>query len=157
MHFDKEVLIMAHLRKNARQRLTQISRKTGIPVSTIFDAIKATTLVKKYTALLDFPKLGFTTKAMMLIKANKDSKEALREHLVKHANINSIYRINNGYDFLIEGIFKNMVELEEFVEKLEERFGIKTKELHYILEDIKREEFLADPQMLNPEISVIKQ
>ena len=144
----KELVLMAHIRKNSRVRLTQISKQTGIPVSTLFDMLKSTPLVAKFSALLDFPQLGFNTKAMLLLKAGKDSKDVLKAHLMKHQGINSMYRVNNGYDFLVEVVFRNMVELEEFIEKLENEYGIKTKEVHYLLEDLRREDFLADPQLV---------
>ena len=40
---------------------------------------------------------------------------------------------------------KTLVPVEEFCEKLEAEYGVKNKELHFIIEDLKREDFLGDP------------
>ncbi|MBI4439643.1 hypothetical protein HY638_01615, partial [Candidatus Woesearchaeota archaeon] len=37
--------------------------------------------------------------------------------------------------------------LEEFLEKLSVQFRVKRKEVYHIIDDIKREEFLSDPQL----------
>ena len=33
----KDLLLISHLRQNARETMTNVSRSTGIPISTIFD------------------------------------------------------------------------------------------------------------------------
>jgi hypothetical protein len=50
---------------------------------------------------------------------------------------------------MIEGIFKHIKDLEDFMEILEEKFPIKSKQVFYIIDDIKREEFMADPLFLS--------
>ncbi|MGM5485512.1 MAG: Lrp/AsnC family transcriptional regulator [Nanobdellota archaeon] len=143
---------MSMLRRNARESLTNMSRKSNIPISTIYDKIKNDKhrMIKKHTVLVDFSKLGFNTRASISLKVRKNKKRELGDYLSKHPNINNIFRINNGYDFWIECIFKDMKELEEFTEYLEERFGVK-KEIYYIIDEVKRESFMSDPQTLGLE------
>ncbi len=144
---QKEILLMSYLRQNARETLTKLSRKTSVPISTIYDKLKMyeNDIIKKHTSLLDFNKLGYTTRATIMLKAKKDCKKELKEFLLNNRNINSVFKINNGYDYLVEGIFKQIKELEDFIEKIEDKFKIKNKQVHYIIEDIKREGFMADP------------
>ena len=47
----------------------------------------------------------------------------------------------------MECIFKDMHSLEDFVEKIESEFHVRQKEIHYVLDELKREEFLAQPEM----------
>ncbi|MFW6383289.1 MAG: Lrp/AsnC family transcriptional regulator [Nanoarchaeota archaeon] len=143
-----DLLLIASLRKNARETLTNMSKRVGMPVSTIFDKLKVFkgNEIKKHTSLIDFSKLGFGTRAVMILKARKNEREKLKGFLEKSHHINSISRINNGYDFIVDVIFKNLKELEEFGEKLEEKYKIKSKQNFYIIEDIKREDFLSDPE-----------
>ncbi len=147
----KDWLLITHFRKNARKSLTNISRETKIPVSTIFDKLKKYegNLIKKHTSLLDFGKLGFSIRTNILIKAEKESRIALQEFLIKNHNVNSVYKIDIGFDFLVEGIFKHIKELHEFLEKVEENFKIETKQVYYIVDDLKREAFLSNPQLLD--------
>lgn len=151
---EKEILILGHFRNDARISLTKLSKITKVPVSTIFDKIKEykrTNLIWKYTSLLDFKKLGYEIRTQMLISASKDSRDALQKFLVNHSRVNNVFRINNGFDFLIESIFKNMQELDEFTRELEEFSPLQRKEF-FVMEDIKREEFLG----LNPVYGLIR-
>lgn len=147
---SKDVVIMSHLRQNSREQLTVLARKTGIPVSTIFDRVKlkAAGLIQRHTALIDFAMLGFATRAQVMLKAGKNDKEKLQQHLNKCLNVNNLYKVNNGYDFLVEFVCKDLKEMEEFLDQIDSRFVIKSKEVHYIVEDLRREAFLSDPQTL---------
>lgn len=146
----KDLLIISNLRQDARMNLTKMSRNTRIPISTIFDKIKSYNgnIVRKHVALIDFEKLGYNTRAKIILKVNKEDKVALKNYLMKDFNVNSVYRINNGYDFMIETIFQNIKAMEEFLEKLEERFRIEQKEYFYIIDDLKRESFLSNAKEL---------
>ncbi|MEK6874792.1 MAG: Lrp/AsnC family transcriptional regulator [Nanoarchaeota archaeon] len=142
----KDTMILCHLRNNARMQLTQMSKKTGIPVSTLYERLLKARFIKKYTIIADFGMLGFATKAYVLISVHKNQKDALRQHLLHHPNINSLWRINNGFDFLFEGIYTNVGEVEHFFDQLETQFSIKQKITHYVIEDIKEQDFMSNPQ-----------
>lgn len=144
---ERDKLIISYLRKDARINLTTMSRKTGIPVSTIFDRIRLheNGVIRKHTALIDFSKLGYTTRVNMMLKAKKEEKEELKNYLAKQDSVNSVYKINNSYDFLVEGIFTDIKEFEEFIERMDQRFSIEAKEIYYIVDEIKKEDFMAEP------------
>jgi DNA-binding Lrp family transcriptional regulator len=149
MFKKKDLMLTAYLRQNSRTSLTILSRKTGVPVSTIFDRLKSNKVILKNTALLDFNKLGYSTRANILLRGRKDRKEKLMEFLVNSFNVNSLYKVNNGYHFMAECIFKDIKELEDFLEVLDERFAVKTKEVHYIIDELKKEAFLSQPELVD--------
>jgi len=146
----KDALILSFLRLDARAPLTRLSRRTGLPVSTIFDRIKSSTgkVIKKHCSLLDFDKIGFSTCAHILLKASKEHKPDLVGFLNKSLFVNSFFKINNGWDFLVECVFRDMRSLEDFVEVLESDFGVVEKEIHYILDEYKRESFMDNPDLV---------
>lgn len=146
---NKELLIMSHFRQNARKNLTKISRETGIPVSTIFDKLRKYngSLIRKHTCLLDFSKLGYDVRVTLMLRIPKERREEVKSFLMARNDINTIYRINNGYDYLVEGIFKGMRDYQQFMERLDD-FKIKSRNEFYVLDEIKREGFLSDPKML---------
>ena len=146
----KDMLILSLLRKNSRESLTRISKLSNIPISTIYDKLKSqqNNIIRKHTCILDFSKIGFNSRASLSIKTRMNKKEELKEYLIKHPNVNTIYKINNGYDFWIECIFKHIKDLEDFIEYLELKYNIK-RQINYIIDDIKREGFMDDPEAIN--------
>jgi len=145
----KDLKIIAHLRQDGRMQLTKMSKKTGIPVSTIFDRIKKeNNAIKKHTCLLDFNKLGYNIRANIALRVNKEDKQNLKEFLVRNNKTNSVYKINNGYDFMLEGIFENIKEMDEFIENIEERFTIEDKKSFFLIEDLKKEGFLSNADLV---------
>jgi Lrp/AsnC family transcriptional regulator, leucine-responsive regulatory protein len=147
----KDLLIISYLRSDARATLTELSKKTSIPISTIFDRMKQhqhDLFIKKHTTLIDFAKLGYNTRANILIKVDIDAREDVRKYLLNNLNVNSVYKVNSAHDFLIDAVFKNIKELEEFQEKMEGKFKIRNKQVYHVVDEIKKEEFMAQPELL---------
>jgi len=146
-----DLLIVSHLRRDARITLTQMSRQTRIPISTIFDKIrdfKETGLIRKNTSLISFDRFGFNTKALIFLSTTREERKQLTEILTMNANVNSLFKVNNGWDFIAEVIFPGFKDIEEFLERIEEKVSLSKKEVLYIIEELKREEFFSNPTRL---------
>ncbi len=150
----KEKVLLSHFRKNARESLTAISRRTRVPVSTIFDKLRQyeRSFVKKHTTLIDFSKLGYLTRANVMLKVAVEHRQVLRDFLLKHENVNSLFKVNNGYDFLAEMVFRHIKDLEDFLEMLEIKYKVQNKTVFYVIEDICREEFMSKPELVQLEV-----
>ena len=146
----KDLQIVCSFRNNARENLTTASRKLRIPVSTIYDRLKKYqgTLIKRHTTLLDFKKLGYSLKVMFAIKTDKDHRDTLLKHLESHHRVNSVYRVSNNSDFMVEVLFKDLRELNQFKEKIED-VGAKDIQEFYVVDDIKRESFLSNQNVVD--------
>lgn len=140
---EKELQIVKYLRINGRETLTRLSKKTGVPISTLFDKLNEyrEKLIVKHTCLIDYPKLGFDLRVQILFKLPKQRHE-FEEFLISNFQVNSVYKINNGYDYLVEAVFRNMKEFTEFLQTFD-RFPIKERKEFYVLQDLKREAFLT--------------
>ncbi len=147
---SKDLLVLAHLRKNGRKTLTDLSKATSIPISTIFERLKVQQeyLIRRFTVLLDFQKLGFYTRAEVMLKVKKNDREPLKSYLLSHRGVNTCYRINNGYDLMVDCVFKNINNLEEFLEYVDEHFSIEKHQVHFIIDSLKEEEFLSSPEYI---------
>jgi DNA-binding Lrp family transcriptional regulator len=148
-HNEKDLLILSQLRRNARMKLTDMSKATKIPVSTLFDRIilyKDRGLVKKYTALVRFEDFGYKARALVIFSAkNREDREKLFELLDKHRNVNCLFKVNNGWDYMAEVVFPGIKEVEDFLDDVEEKVRLKNKKIFYVIDELKKEEFLASP------------
>ena len=138
--------LLSCLRENSRDKLTSISKKTHIPTSTLFDILRAlqSSVITKQTILIDFAKLGFHSRAQIFIKVSPENKDQLTKHLMCNHSINNIYKVNNGWDFIIETVHKNIKELDSFLDSLNTRFKIEQQQIHYLIDDVKREGFMVN-------------
>jgi len=138
----KEIAILKEMRGNARINLVELSNKVGLPVSTVAYKIKKLErgVIKKYVSLMDFSKLGFNIKVICLITPRVEQKSEIISFLLSNKQVNSIYKIDNRYDYLIECIFKTMGDLELFGDQLDN--FVTEKEEHFVVENIKTERFL---------------
>jgi DNA-binding Lrp family transcriptional regulator len=145
-----DLLLLAHLRMNDREHLREIARKTQVPVSTLYDRLQSQidSSIIRHTCLLDFSAVGFAVKAHVLFKINKCDRDSVHKFLMKSFNVNNLFRINNGYDFIAEFVFRSISEMEFFFDSIDQKFSIKSKEVHYIIEDLRREAFLSDPVVI---------
>ncbi|MBT3304075.1 Lrp/AsnC family transcriptional regulator [Candidatus Woesearchaeota archaeon] len=144
MNSKKELVLLSKLRNNSRQRLTTLSKETRIPVSTIFEMLKRTNKIVKNTCLLNFTELGYSIRATITLKVDAQQKNQVSEFLLKIPNLNSLYKINNGYDFMLEVVHKEMRDLELFLELLDSKFIIKEKNVYYVIDELLRESFLVE-------------
>ena len=142
---EKDLKIISSVRKDARMALTEISKSTKIPVSTIFDKLKQheTDTIKKYSAIVDFEKLGYNSKTLMIIRTSYEMRVLLKDYLSTFSNVNNFYIINSGYDFMIETIFRNQKETQDFIDELERNFKISEILQYNIIEEVHREKFLT--------------
>jgi len=150
-HKPSDLLIISHLRQDARMSLTQMSRETRIPVSTIFDKIrgfKETGLIRKNTSIVSFDRFGFNAKALIFLATSREKRGELTEILTKSGNVNSLFKVNNGWDLIAEVIFPGFKEIEDFLEKIEGQVSLNKKQVFYIIEELKREEFFSNPAKL---------
>jgi len=141
----KDMLLLGHLRENSRETLTRMSKKTGVPVSTLYDRLQYHNgkLIQKFTSLLDFKVLGYMIRVHMLIRVSHDSKENLRIFLERAENANSVVALNNDFDFLIDGIFRDMSELEMFKDKLYSNSTVEKFKSFFVVDEVKREAFMS--------------
>lgn len=144
----KEEILLTYLRKDGRMPLTQMSKESGVAISTLHDRLRKTACIMKVTALLNFTRLGYFTKAHIFLKAHKLYRDQLFSYLMEHYHVNNLYKINNGYDFLLECVFKDLRDLEDFLQELDDKFKVTAPIVHYIISDLKREGFYSDTKRL---------
>lgn len=91
---EKDKKILKELQKNCRQSSRQLSKKLGIPATTIHSKIKKFEregIIKKYTAILDPEKIGLPSVAFVLVR-------------VQHIDI-------NGKRMTSQDVVRNIIKL----------------------------------------------
>lgn len=144
---SQDRLLMQHLRRDARQSFPALSARTGIPISTVFDKMRRyeKEYVVKHTSLLNFAKIGYPITATILYAVDNGAKAKLREHLAESRYVNSAYMTTGDHNLIVEAIFRNMNEYEQFRKDISKNFRIRSSKVHFVTEWIRKENFLSSP------------
>src|SRR3989344_4217672 len=125
---DKDAEIAKIIRNNARVKLTEINRKTGIPVDTIKYRLKKMeekAIIKRYRLILDSSKLGYDRYEIFI--RCPDLSEALiakfLEYAKRNAHVEYLGRYVGSWDFTLTVHLKNSADLREFVLDMKKEFG----------------------------------
>jgi len=137
----EDTKLINELRKNGRKGPKEMSESIGTPISTIYEKVQNhLPIIKRYTCLLDYSKLGYSIRATFIFKV-KHREQALL-FLMQNNNVNNLWKINGGYDFLLEGVFKDLLEVEELKDELQNKCKATRMQVHYMVEELKREQFI---------------
>ena len=141
---ENEKMILNELRKNARVSLLEVAKKTNMPVSTVYDKLKGyeKDIIKKHTSLVDFTNLGYYARKIVVLKVSKESRQEIQNFLASHPNVNSLYKINSGYDYLIEIIADNSGKIKDILDELNSQKGILGMSGYDLVDELKREAFV---------------
>ena len=138
---EDEIKILDILRKDGRRKLTDISRETNMPVATVYEKLKKIDqYIIKNTTLLNFSRMNYPLSIIYMIRTDMKRSDIIR-FITNCPNINNAYRSSDGFNYLVEAIFKNMREANEFRENLI-IFGTKSIIEHPVLETLKKEDML---------------
>lgn len=138
---ERELPMIAALRRNSRASLMDISKASGIPVSTVYDKLKRYErgVITKHTSLVDFQKIGYPIRTQILVKIRDEKR--FKEFIENHPYINSVFAIDGAYNYALDCIFKEMQSLYLFHRELE-KCAVEKKDAYFVLKEIKREDFL---------------
>lgn len=147
MNAANEAKALTMLRQNGRAKITDISRATGTPVSSTFEWLKGAGKEKlgRFTCLPNYAALDYNSRAFITLKCDKQQKPQLQQRLANSPLVNSLWKINNGYDYLLDVITRSMGELENFLEVLEGKYTLKSKDVYFIIEEVKTEAWTPQP------------
>jgi DNA-binding Lrp family transcriptional regulator len=122
---EKDIKIIEALKKNARLSMQQISRKTLIPITTVFNRIKRLErlkVIKGYTVEIDQKKLGKLISGFILanvdyndLKKYNLSQNGVGEMINKLSEVKSVTMMAGGTDLIIQVDVEDVEALSDFV------------------------------------------
>jgi DNA-binding Lrp family transcriptional regulator len=135
-----KAILLKYLREDSRMNLSEISRKTKIPVPTLMRALSSLEkgIITRYCSILDLSRLGYNLRVHFIIKIKKT--DDVKEFLMASPYVNSCYILMKDYDFYVECFFRSLKEMSEFKDLIH-AFQPAALEETFIIEDLKREMF----------------
>lgn len=131
------------LTENSRISISNISKKTGIPNSTISNRIRKleeNNIIKQYTTILNHEKIGINVTAMIIIQTETEKHENVEKELPKLEEVTQVYSISGEYDILIRVEAENLEGLNDIINsKIRNIEGIEELRELIVMEELKNE------------------
>jgi len=114
-----DLKIIKCLTENARRTYRSIAEEVGVSEATVknrIDRLIENGVIKGFTVMLDYHKLGRAIKAFIGLKVQPASLPAIVEHMKNHPDVHVLYRTSGDVDLMFEVIFEKMEDLNAFLE-----------------------------------------
>ena len=118
---DIDLRIIKRLILTGKEGIRELARLLGKSPSTIVFRIRRLEkegVIRGYTALIDYRKLGYQINALTLIQVDGAYIEKVEEMLAKERNVRAVYDITGEYDIAIITTFRSIEDLDRFIKKL---------------------------------------
>lgn len=115
--FDLKILKV--LNKDARKPYRAIAEELDVSDATIRNRINRMLkegVIKQFNVLVDYHKLGRIIKAFIGLRVQPPKLKDIVEHLIENPDVQVLYRTTGEVDLFVEVIFKDMDELNGFLE-----------------------------------------
>ncbi|UCE37340.1 MAG: Lrp/AsnC family transcriptional regulator [Thermoplasmata archaeon] len=137
---NTDMKLLQLLQKNARMTNIELAEKLNMSEATVRRRINNLFdrgFIRGFSALLDYKKMGNAVKANVLAKVDKDKLEEVANSLKKHRNAHMICQVIGSYNLYCELIFNNMIELQDFTDKLANNEYVNSMEYYIITKSFK--------------------
>ncbi len=141
---DKRILNI--IVENSRLSLRQIAKKADISVATVMHHLRkleAEKVIKKYTAKLDYEKLGFDVVVLIEIRISKGKLFEVEKKIGIHPNVYAVYDITGTSDAVILARFPTTRQMDNFLKKIQTYEFVEKTETKLVLNTIKEESMLV--------------
>lgn len=114
-----DLKIVKCLTENARCTYKHMAKEAGVSEATVknrIDKLQEEGIIKKFTIIMDYHKLGRAIKAFIGLKVQPTKLSKIVEVIKKNSDVHVLYRTSGEVDLLIEVIFEQMEDLNKFLE-----------------------------------------
>ncbi|MBS3090573.1 Lrp/AsnC family transcriptional regulator [Candidatus Pacearchaeota archaeon] len=142
--FDKKILNL--LLEDSRLSYRKIAGILKVSPATIMNRTNNLhkNIIKKYSALLDYEKLGYEIEVIIELRISKGKLIEVEKKIATHPNVVAVYDITGDFDAVIIARFKNRKSMDYFLKKIQTYDFIERTFTKFILHTIKEEPLRID-------------
>ena len=130
---------------DSRQSFREIARKIGISCGTVASRVKDMEkkgIIKKYTTLLNYEKLGYELTAVTEIIVSEGMMMEVGEMIANIRHTVGVYNVTGDSDILVIAKFKSRQDLSAFTKTILKMAHVVRTKTHVVLNTLKEEQNL---------------
>ena len=137
-----DMRILKILESDSRLSYREIAKKIGVAVGTVASRIKEMEeegIIKGYTVMLDYEKLGYEITAVTTIMVSRGKLLEVDKIISKIPNVCCVYDVTGTVDSIIISKFRSRDELSSFTKRLLSIPYVERTNTHVVLNTIKED------------------
>ena len=134
--------VLAEYLQDSRQSFREVARKIGISSGTVASRIKEMEengVIKKYTTLLNYEKLGFELTAVTEITVSKGMMIEVGTEISKIDHTVGVYNVTGDSDILVIAKFRSRSSLSDFTKTILKLENVVRTKTHVVLNTLKED------------------
>lgn len=139
---ELDLKILNILIDNSKQSFRKIASRLGVSPATVLNRISRLEkggVIKKYSAMLDYEKLGYDISAIIDVRVSKGKLFEVESRIAHHPNVQAVFDITGSFDSMIIANFKSRHDLDKFLKKIQAYDFVERTETKLILNRVKEE------------------
>lgn len=140
---DKEII--NNLILDSRLSYRKIASKLKVSVATVMhhvNQLEKDGIIKKYSAIIDYDKIGYDIEVLIEIKISKGKLFMIEKKIASNPNVFAVYDTTGEYDATILARFRNRRNMDNFLKKIQTYDFVERTHTKLILNTIKEEKML---------------
>ncbi len=138
---DKNILSV--LLEDSRYSFRQIAERVKVSPATVLNRIKElekSGIIKQYSALLDYEKLGFDVEVIIEVRIAKGKLFEVEKQIAHHPNVFAVYDVTGDFDAMILAKFPSRQRMDSFLKQLQTFDFVERTHTRMILHTIKEKQ-----------------
>lgn len=134
--------VLAEYLQDSRQSFREVARKIGISSGTVASRIKEmeeSGVIKKYTTLLNYEKLGFELTAVTEITVSEGMMIEVGNEISKIDHTVGVYNVTGDSDILVIAKFRSRAALSDFTKTILKLEHVVRTKTHVVLNTLKED------------------
>jgi Lrp/AsnC family transcriptional regulator for asnA, asnC and gidA len=136
-----DLMIIRSLTKDARKPYKEIAKELEISDTTVRKRIRRMLdegIIKQFNVMLDFHKIGRIIKAFIGLRIVPQKLNDVVKKLEQNPDVQVLYRTTGNVDLFVEVIFRDMEELNHFLETELNMEGVTNTDVTLVIGPYKR-------------------
>ena len=137
---ETDLKILREYNLDSRQSYHKISEKLGVSVGTVrarTQKLESSGVIKSYTVMLDYEKLGYSLTAITEVTVSKGKLIETEAEIAKWPEVCAVYDITGLTDVLVIAKFRGRDELSAFTKKVLGLPNVERTNTHLVLNSTK--------------------
>jgi len=140
---DLDKNILSVLIDDSRLSYRQIAKKLGVSVATVMNRVNSLSkegVIKKYTTLLNYEKLGYDVEVMIEVRIAKGKLIEVEKQIANNPSVFAVYDMTGDFDAVILARFQNRRKMDSFLKKIQTLDFVERTNTRIILNTIKEKQ-----------------